>query len=71
MSQTRRMSALEITTNYTLGVGISWLISFYIMPYWGFEQTAQAATAITAIYTVTSIMRSYAIRRAFNWIGQR
>lgn len=65
------MSALEIGTNYSIGIAVSWIVSFYIAPYWGLQQSAEAATALTVIYTITSVIRAYIIRRTFNWIAQQ
>lgn len=70
MTQSPRMSMAEVGTNYAIGISVSWLLSWYVLPYWGFEQSVGSATAVTAIYTVTSIIRAYAIRRTFNWIGR-
>lgn len=67
--QSRRMSAYETATNYTVGFTVSWLIGWYVLPMWGFEQSASAATSITVICTIVSVIRSYTVRRIFNWIG--
>jgi uncharacterized membrane protein YbjE (DUF340 family) len=66
--QSRRMSALETMANLTVGIIISWLLGYFLLPYWGFEQTASAATTVTLVYTVASVIRSYTIRRVFNWL---
>ena len=66
MTQSRRLSAIETITNVVVGFGISWLLSFYILPIWGFVQSAQAATSVTIIYTIASVARSYTLRRIFN-----
>lgn len=64
--QSRTMSAIEITTNYTLGFGLAWMLAYYVLPFWGFQGSAKAATEATAIFTLVSILRSYACRRIFN-----
>ena len=64
--QSRRMSAIETATNIPIGFVVSWLLGFYLLPIWGFEQSGKAVTTVTIIYTVASIVRSYTVRRAFN-----
>ena len=69
MSQSRRMSLVEVATNYAIGIALSWLITYYLMPVWGFEQSVSAASWATAVYTVASVVRTYAVRRVFNKFG--
>ncbi len=66
MTQSRRLSALETAVNITVGFIISWLLSYFILPMWGFAQSASAATTVTIIYTIASVARSYTLRRIFN-----
>lgn len=66
MTQSRRLSALETATNISVGFVISWALSFYILPIWGFAQSASAATTVTLIFTIASIARQYTLRRIFN-----
>lgn len=68
--QSRRLSAIETITNVIVGFGISWALSFYILPIWGFAQSASAATSVTIIYTIASVARSYTLRRIFNAMGR-
>jgi hypothetical protein len=63
------MSAIEVATNYVVGFAISWAMGWFILPLWGFEQSASAATMVTIIYTVVSVVRSYIVRRTFNWLA--
>ena len=67
--EVRPMSAAEIATSYTVGFIVSWLLGWYVLPIWGFEQSAQAATTVTIIYTVVSVIRAYIVRRVFNWVN--
>lgn len=66
MTQSRRLSALETAVNITVGFVISWALSYFILPIWGFAQSASAATTVTIIYTIASVARSYTLRRIFN-----
>ena len=69
MSQSRSMSIAEVGANYGVGLILSMLITYYVLPIWGFEQSVSAAVLATAIFTLASLARMYVIRRAFNWIG--
>jgi len=68
--QSRRMSLVEVAANYAIGITLSWLITYYLMPTWGFEQSVSAASWATGVYTVASVIRSYALRRVFNRMGR-
>ena len=64
--QTRSMSALEAVTSTAVGFAVSLALTFTVLPAFGYAVTASHAWGITAIYTAASILRSYAVRRAFN-----
>ena len=66
--QTRTQSIIEVTANYTLGFILAWLINRYVLHWMGYRITAGETTGITLIFTVVSIIRSYAVRRLFNWV---
>jgi hypothetical protein len=70
MRQSRRASMIEVGTNYAVGFVLAWVLGYYVLPLWGMEQSAAAATYVTAIYTAVSIARSYVVRRAFNLLTQ-
>lgn len=64
--QTRSMSAVEAVTSTAVGFAVSLALTFTVLPAFGYPVTAPHAWGITAIYTAASILRSYAVRRAFN-----
>ena len=64
--QTRKMSAIEATTNIAIGYAVSVGATILILPAFGYNVTNTHALGISAIFTVISLTRSYAIRRAFN-----
>lgn len=66
MRQSRKVSAIEAFTSVAIGFCVSWVLTFYVLPWWGFEPSIRHASEITAVYTVASIIRSYAVRRIFN-----
>ena len=64
--QTRSMSAVEAVTSTAVGFAVSLVLTFTVLPAFGYAVTAPHAWGITAIYTAASILRGYAVRRAFN-----
>ncbi len=67
--QSRLRSAAEVATNTTAGLIGSWLIAMAVMT--NVIDRAAAATITTALCTVWSLARGWAIRRTFNRLDQR
>ena len=65
-TQSRSLSALEATVSTATGFLVSLALTFTVLPAFGYAVTAPDAWGITAIYTVASVMRAYAVRRFFN-----
>lgn len=59
------MSAIEALTNATIGLLVSWAVTYWCLPWWGLEPSAPAAASITALYFVVSFLRAWAIREVF------
>ena len=59
------MSALEAFTSTAIGFAVSWALTFYVLPIWGFEPSTGEALGITAVYTAASFLRAWAVRAAF------
>ena len=66
IDQMKRHSLMEAATNIIVGIALSWLLTFFVMPFWGFNPTIGQALEVTAVFTVVSFARSYALRRIFN-----
>jgi type IV secretory pathway protease TraF len=66
MTQTRIGSFIEAVFNVVIGFGINFAANLTIFPLFGWNISAAQNLALGAIYTVISIVRSYAIRRWFN-----
>jgi hypothetical protein len=62
------MSAIESVTNVAIGYGIAVATQAAVFPLFGIHATATDHLAIGAIFTVVSLVRSYALRRWFNRI---
>jgi len=65
--QTKKMSLIETLTNTGAGFLISLLTTQLVLPQYKCSVTFSATVEITAIFTLVSIARGYAIRRFFNW----
>lgn len=66
MNQSRLSSAIEAIMNVIIGLGINIAANFVILPLVGFDITLSQNLLIGVLYTVVSLVRSYAIRRWFN-----
>ncbi len=70
-SQSRRASLVEAMTNLAVGFGVSLVITALVLPAYGHQVTLSQNLQITAIFTVASLLRSYALRRMFNFWTSR
>jgi hypothetical protein len=69
--QSRRGSAAEAAINVAVGLVVAMIANHFVFPLFGFVPSLAASAQITAIYTAISLVRSYCLRRAFNWFGFR
>lgn len=67
MDQSKLVSFIESILNVFTGFFISWAMwVFVVAPLYGLDTNMGTALGITGIFTVTSLARSYLIRRFFN-----
>lgn len=66
MSQSRKHSFIEAWVNILIGYGVSMLANFAVFPLFGWHITLEQNIQLGIIYTVLSLVRSYALRRIFN-----
>ena len=66
MSQSRLHSFVEANLNTFAGFGISWCLSYWVVPLGGLPQSPSVATKITLLFTAVSLVRNYLLRRLFN-----
>lgn len=71
MKQSRLMSLVEATTNVAIGFGLAVLTQIMILPLFGLAVSLAQNLQIGAAFTAVSILRSYALRRLFEWIRIR
>ena len=69
--QSKKFSLFEAATNVTVGIGVAWGMSFLIFPLFGYEPTIMITLWISLIFTAISLVRSYLLRRIFNYITLR
>ncbi len=65
MKQSRRMSLVESIANVIVGYGIAVGTQVVVFPLFGIHASLSDNLTIGAIFTLVSIIRSYALRRAF------
>jgi hypothetical protein len=64
--QSRRMSMIEVATNITIGLVVSFISQIAVFKLYDIHISVTQNVEITIWFTVISIIRSYLIRRWFN-----
>ena len=64
--QSRWMSLLEAVTNIAVGYGVAVLTQVLVFPLFGLRVSLGENLGIGAVFTVVSLVRSFALRRIFN-----
>ncbi len=68
MRQSRLMSLAEAATNVVVGYGLAIATQIVVFPRFGFAPTLSENLAIGAVFTVVSLVRSYLLRRTFEFL---
>lgn len=63
--QTKRASLAESLLNVAIGYGVALLSQIIVFPWFGIHVSISANVAIGVVFTVISIVRSFAVRRLF------
>ena len=71
MSQSCCLSALEATTNVVVGYGVSVLLQLALFPVLGLNLALVQSMKLGLAFTLASLLRSYALRRAFARWGRK
>lgn len=69
MSQSRRMSLAEAFVNVAVGYLVALAAQLAVFPLFGVRIALSDNLLIGAVFTVVSILRSYALRRLFNAVA--
>ena len=65
MKQSRLMSLVEAITNVVVGYGVAVMTQILIFPVFGLQTTLGQNLAMGGIFTIVSLLRSFALRRLF------
>jgi hypothetical protein len=68
MKQRRGTSLLESILNCVIGVGVAIVGQIIVFPLFGIHISLFDTGLIAVIFTGVSIVRSYALRRLFEWL---
>jgi hypothetical protein len=71
MKQTRLMSFIEASTNVFVGFWLAIATQYVVFPIFGMEIRFWEHLAIGSVFVAVSIVRSYALRRVFEWLHIR
>ena len=71
MKQTRLMSLVESVANVVVGYGVAVITQIMIFPIFGLHTTLAQNLKTGAVFTLVSIVRSFALRRVFEAIRIR
>lgn len=66
MPQSRKGSIIEAVANVAIGYLVALAAQAAIFPLFGFHASTEQHMAIGALFTIVSLVRSYALRRLFN-----
>jgi hypothetical protein len=64
--QSRTRSIIETIVNVFSGTIISYLITVFILPWWGVTVSYSDGIEISALFTAVALIRSFMVRRLFN-----
>jgi hypothetical protein len=71
MTQSRRLSLIEAVTNVVLGYALAMVTQIVVFPWFGLQVSLGDNLAIGGAFVAISLLRSYALRRAFaRWTGK-
>ena len=71
MSQSRLGSLAETVIGTLIAMSISLGAQVVIFPFYGLHPSMHQNVGIVLMFTAISLVRSYVVRRLFNWIGNR
>jgi len=69
--QTRIQSFIEVSIGLSIGYTIAVFANWIVIPWFGYAVTLSDSAGIGFIFTIISLIRSYLIRRLFNYIHRK
>jgi hypothetical protein len=70
-SQSKKASTVEVLLNTFIGFTISMAANHIVLPWFGYSPSISDSFLITVCFTLISIVRSYFIRRFFNYLHEK
>lgn len=67
ITQKKRHSLLEAFINTLVGYWIATVANYYVLPLFNLHPSFAESAHIGIIFTFISLIRSYILRRIFNW----
>lgn len=67
--QSKLGSLVETMTNIVIGFIISFVLNATLLPALGYNVTFSENLVIVLAFTIVSMIRSYILRRFFNWVS--
>ena len=67
MAQTKKASLAEAVTNIVVGYSVNFAANLLVFPIFGWHVSVKQNLQLGVIYTVISLVRSYGLRRYYNW----
>lgn len=65
--QSKKMSFIESVVNVAIGYGVAIASQYAIFPIFGVHIPLHEHLIMGGLFTVVSVIRSYYVRRLFNW----
>ena len=69
--QSRRQSVIEAIVQTVVAMVLSLVVQVYLFPWYGIYISLADDIAIIIIFTIVSFIRSFYIRRLFNYLGNK
>jgi hypothetical protein len=69
--QSRRQSLIEAITNVVVGYALAVLTQIVVFPWFDLNPSLSENLALGLVFTVISLVRSYALRRLFTWLDRK
>lgn len=66
-SQSHAATLLESLSQIAIGYTISVLANIWLLPLWGYQVSLRQGVEIGLLFTLISFIRSYLLRRLFNY----
>ena len=68
MKQRKLTSLIESVLNCVIGIGVAFVMQVILFPMFGIHISLQTSGLIAVVFTLVSIVRSYFVRRLFEWL---